>query len=203
MEKKINFTSDGIHLEAMFNKLSASHGLLVTHPHPLYGGDMFNPVVESLVDIYKKKQYTTLRFNFRGVGGSEGKFGGGIDEQSDVLGGIEFLTSQGISSIDLVGYSFGSWVLAHMKELPEEVSARVFVSPPIAFMPFEDNLSIPKLKLVITGEEDEIAPMHLIKTALGTWNAGARFEVIDFADHFFFGSFPVLEKVVGNFLSCR
>jgi len=57
MEKKITFNSDQLVLEGMYNKLSAKHGAIITHPHPLYGGDMMNPVVESMVFSFTKKNY--------------------------------------------------------------------------------------------------------------------------------------------------
>lgn len=201
METKVTFISGQLTLEAMYKKLSKSEGAIVTHPHPLYGGDMSNPVVESLAISFNKKNYTTLRFNFRGVGGSEGKYNDGIGEQEDILAAIQFLVDEGITSIYLVGYSFGSWVLGKIKEIPAEVSGQIFVSPPLALLPFEENISFPLLKLVITGEEDEIAPVELIKGSLPRWNAGARFEIIDFADHFFYGHFAELDRVVCDYLS--
>jgi alpha/beta superfamily hydrolase len=76
MEKKITFNSGQLVLEAMYKKLSECHGAIVTHPHP---------VVESLVTCFNKKNYTTLRFNFRGVGGSDGKYDAGVGEQEDIL----------------------------------------------------------------------------------------------------------------------
>ncbi len=113
----------------MYKKLSKTQGAIITHPHPLYGGDMANPVVESLVAVYNRKNFTTLRFNFRGVRGSEGNHDKGIGEQVDILAAVKFLTNQGMKSIHIVGYSFGSWVLAHIKYFPLEVSALILVSP--------------------------------------------------------------------------
>ncbi len=201
MEKKFTFISQQFVLEGMYNKLSETQGAIITHPHPLYGGDMSNPVVESLAISFNKKMYTTLRFNFRGVGGSEGDYDEGRGEQEDILAAVNFLRSQGITSIHLVGYSFGAWVLARMKDLPVEITCEIFVSPPVALLPYEENLKLPLLKLVITGEEDEIAPVELVKKRLAGWNPDSRFELVDFADHFYFGCFRALEKVVIDYLS--
>lgn len=201
MEKKITFRSDQLRLEGMYNQLSGSSGAVITHPHPLYGGDMSNPVVESLVHSFNRKNITTLRFNFRGVRGSEGSHDGGVGEQEDALAAVHYLIEQGMKSILVAGYSFGSWILANMKELPAEVTGMVLVSPPIAMLPLADDLSIPLLKLVITGEEDEIAPPELIQPAVAHWNSKAHFEVIDFADHFYFGFFNKLEEALHNYLS--
>lgn len=201
METKTSFISEQYLLEGMLNSLSKSRGAIITHPHPLYGGDMSNPVVESLAMSFNRKNYTTLRFNFRGVGKSEGVYDEGIGEQKDILAAVHFLQKQGISSIHLIGYSFGAWVIAQLKEVAEEIKSIVFVSPPVALLPYSQDQTIPLLRLVITGEEDEIAPAELIKNSIATWNPVARFEIIDFADHFYYGSFPSLERVVTKYLS--
>ncbi|WP_136805165.1 alpha/beta hydrolase [Desulfosediminicola flagellatus] len=201
MEKMITFPSGNLVLEGLYNKVSDTRAAIITHPHPLYGGDMCNPVVESLMHSFKRQNYTTLRFNFRGTGGSEGTYDDGISEGQDVLEAIRFLVDSGITSIHLAGYSFGSWVLAHMDEIPAVVVGMVFVSPPLALLPFKGNRSFPLLKLVITGEEDEIAPVKLISDSLAGWYSDARFEVIDFADHFYFGCFEALEQVMHEYLT--
>ena len=201
MEKKITFISEHNLLEGMLNCRSTSHGAVITHPHPLYGGDMSNPVVECLAMSFNKKNYSTLRFNFRGVGGSEGTYDEGIGEQKDILAAIHFMLDQGISSIHLIGYSFGAWVIAQLKDIPQEIEALIFVSPPVALLPYQQDLSFPLLRMVITGEEDEIAPAGLIEKSLADWNASASLKIVDFADHFFYGSFTALDKIVGDYLS--
>ena len=203
MEQHISFASGNLTLEGLYAKKRGTRGAIITHPHPLYGGDMSNPVVEALVRSYNRKNISTLRFNFRGAGRSEGEHDGGIGEGQDILAAINFLLEAGITSIHLTGYSFGSWVIAHLPEVPAEVDGMVFVSPPIAFIPFRDVHSLPLLQLVITGEEDEIAPVHLIRNSLHDWNPAAQFEVIDAADHFYYGSFDALEEVMFNYLSKR
>lgn len=197
----ITFQSGSLLLEGLYNKMSDTEAAIITHPHPLYGGDMVNPVVESLMHSFKRKNYTTLRFNFRGTGGSEGTFQEGIGEGQDVLEAIRFLKKEGIRTIHIAGYSFGSWVLAHIDELPAEVVGMVFVSPPLALLPFKGKRSLPCLRLVITGEEDEIAPVDLIRDSIDEWNSDAHFEVIDFADHFYYGCFNRLEEVMHNYLT--
>lgn len=201
METKVTFISENLMLEGMYNKLSENHGAIITHPHPLYGGDMSNPVVESLATSFNKKRYTTLRFNFRGVGNSQGKYDEGIGEQEDILAAVVFLLEQGITSIYLVGYSFGAWVLAKIKELPVEISGEIFVSPPTALLPYEKHLTFPLLKLVITGEDDEIAPVEMLENTVADWNPVCHFAIVDFADHFYYGCFKSLEKIVTDYLS--
>ena len=76
MVKKITFLSETFEIEGLFNQRDENKGVVVTHPHPLYGGDMNNLVVETILHVYHQKGYSTLKFNFRGVGKSQG--GGGL-----------------------------------------------------------------------------------------------------------------------------
>jgi len=203
MEEHITFTSNTLTLEGLCTKCSGTRGAVITHPHPHYGGDMSNPVVEALVRSFNRKSISTLRFNFRGTGRSEGTYDSGLGEGQDVMAAIRILAEQGITSIQLAGYSFGSWVIAHMPEMPVEVDGLIFVSPPLAFLPFREKRVLPLLQLVITGEDDEIAPVHLIRSSLQDWNPHARFKVIDYADHFYYGCFDALENAMHDYLSGR
>ncbi|MBW1727755.1 MAG: alpha/beta hydrolase, partial [Deltaproteobacteria bacterium] len=80
MVKKITFISENYEIEGLFNKRDETRGVVVTHPHPLYGGDMYNMVVETIVHVYNIKGYSTLKFNFRGVGESRGQYDNGVGE---------------------------------------------------------------------------------------------------------------------------
>ena len=201
MEKKIGFVSGALRLEGLCERKTGGRGVLVTHPHPLYGGEMTNPVVESVAAAFSSKGYSTLRFNFRGVGGSEGSYDNGRGEQDDVLAAADYFYKQGINSIHLVGYSFGAWILGQMDRYPAFVDGMTFISPPLALLPFPPRLQLPLLNLVITGEEDEIAPPQLVEPAVAGWNEKAQFACIEGADHFYFGSFRELESRIGDFLA--
>ena len=80
-EEMININSGTVGIEGLLNNLPGEKGVVVTHPHPLYGGDMHNNVVEAVCRVYKQNGYSTLRFNFRGVGRSKGVFDDGNGEQ--------------------------------------------------------------------------------------------------------------------------
>lgn len=195
-EKSVNFkTKDEIVIEGLISEGTTALGVVITHPHPLYGGDMRNIVVETLQKAFAQKGYTTLRFNFRGVGKSTGAHDDGNGEQSDVAGAMDFLRQKGLARIYLTGYSFGSWVIANM---PEKTAADgiVLVSPPATMMAFDDKAVLPNLKLVVTGEFDEFAPPDLIKKLVTQWNPAAGFTVINGADHFFFGFTEKLLKIL-------
>lgn len=200
MVTKISFMSDDLLLEGLLDERPGDKGAVVSHPHPLYGGDMHAAAVESIVHVYWKKGYTTLRFNFRGVGGSQGGYENGIGEQQDVLAALAFLKETGRTQIDLAGYSFGAWVNAHAVHPDAPVERMVMVSPPVGFMAFEKTAAIECLNLVVTGSRDQIAPPELIKKMLFAWNPKARFEIIDGADHFYGGYLDQLEKVLDTYL---
>jgi len=198
MEEKILFQSGDLKIEGLFSRGQTPRGVVITHPHPQYGGDMYNPVVESIGHVYQRKGITTLRFNFRGVGSSGGSYGDGIGEQKDVLAAVRFLRETGLDHIDLAGYSFGAWVNAHIASTAVAVNTLIMVSPPVAFMAFDAGLSLPKLELVASGSEDDIAPADQIRSLLPGWNPDAVFEEIQGADHFYFGFFKELETVLAE-----
>jgi uncharacterized protein len=199
MVEKIKFLSENYEIEGLLNKRDENKGVVITHPHPLYGGDMYNMVVETIVHVFNIKGYSTLKFNFRGVGKSQGQYDNGVGEQKDVLASLSFLADLGIQKIDLVGYSFGAWVNAHAALSGDIcVENMAMVSPPVGFMDFREISAMNVLKFVITGSRDDIAPADTIKKILPTWNPDARFEIIHGADHFYGGYFGQLESVLSS-----
>ncbi|MFA9498642.1 MAG: alpha/beta hydrolase, partial [Deltaproteobacteria bacterium] len=178
------------------SKKDEKKGVVVTHPHPLYGGDMYNLVVETIVHVYNIKGYSTLKFNFRGVGRSQGTYDNGDGEQKDVLAALSFLGDMGMEQIDLAGYSFGAWVNAHAVQEDVAVKNMVMISPPAGFMDFSTIGPMERLKLVVTGSRDDIAPADVVKQMCSVWNPNARFVVIDGADHFYGGYLNQLEAVL-------
>jgi len=200
MEQQIIFLSDNLEIEGLFDKQSKDKGVVITHPHPLYGGDMHSFVVEAITQAYQEKGYTTLRFNFRGVGRSQGVHEDGVGEQNDVLAAISFLAKEGIKNIDLAGYSFGTWVSALAVQRGALVEHMVMVSPPVEFLDFKSISSIPCLKLVITGSRDDIAPVDSLAKMLPKWNPKAGFEVINGADHSYMGFNEKIKSVISSYL---
>jgi alpha/beta superfamily hydrolase len=203
MEEKISFLSDGHEIEGRLEKSSLQKGVVITHPHPLYGGDMHNNVVAAIARVYRQKGYTTLRFNFRGVGNSQGSYGDGLGEQEDVRAAISYLADMSISQIDLAGYSFGAWVNALSIINEPQLANMIMVSPPLAFIDFGSISGLSSLRLIVTGSRDDIAPPDLIRTSYAGWNAEAKFEVINGADHFYAGYLDKLEAILAVYLEDR
>jgi len=178
MEKHLSFLSDNLKIEALMEFKSARKGIVITHPHPLYGGDMHNPVVDTIRKAYRKKGYTTLRFNFRGTGQSQGKYDDGHGEQADVRAAVDKLRVDGLEEIHLAGYSFGAWVNARLVSAGLSIKQMVMVSPPVAMINFSDVGTLDSLGLVVTGGRDDIAPAEEINKMMETWNKAANLEVI-------------------------
>ncbi len=157
------------------------------------------PDLNSHIIISSKIQIKTLRFNFRGVGGSEGRYDEGAGERNDVKAAVSCLARMGIRRIDLAGYSFGAWVNARTG--CTQIDRMVMISPPVAFIDFWGIGSLPCLKLVVAGDRDLFAPVDRGRESIRSLNAAARFEVIEGADHFYGQHASRLESVLLEMLS--
>jgi uncharacterized protein len=196
-EELIFFESEGLKIEAMLEEVQGEKGVVLSHPHPLYGGTMHNNVVRALAHAYQEEGHSTLRFNFRGVEQSEGDYGNGIGEQADVQAALKTL---GKETMDLAGYSFGAWVNALGLAKFEEAQRLIMVSPPVSFIDFGFLEYNPKIRLVVCGSRDEIAEYKKVEKMLPKWNDQALFRVIRGADHFYSGYEEELIDVIGAFL---
>jgi len=199
MDTRITFGTSGLYLEGRLNHNGFSQAALITHPHPLYGGDMDNSVVSLVADTYAREGWSTLRFNFRGAGNSEGQFDDGIGEQEDVRTAIQYLRHEGYERIDLAGYSFGAWVLAEWARKQHAHPHRlIFLAPPVAFIHFGQRSAIPGLAHVFVGSLDDLAPSEQIASALPQWHPDARLCVIPGGDHSFWGHFQSLQHAMAE-----
>jgi len=204
MEEKITFESGPCRLEGYWQAGAKGKGVVITHPHPLYGGTMNNPVVETVQSAYRQHGYATLRFNFRGVGGSQGNYDNGMGEQADVRAAIAYVESMNVSAVDLAGYSFGAWVNTGVAaDSPTAIKSMMMISPPVGLIEFENVNVLSCLKLVVTGGRDDIAPVNQIRDMLPTWNPDAQFEVIDGCDHFYSGHLDKLKVILTSFLQSQ
>ena len=198
MEEQVTIPCGEITLEGRFEQLDGEKGVLIAHPHPLYGGDMNNPVVIALQSAYMRRGFSTLRFNFRGVGTSQGAHDSGAGEQTDIRAGIDFLKTAGIRQIDLAGYSFGAWVIAGLIPSPNEIRRMLLVSPPVAMMDFSGPRQ-PLLSVrMITGSRDDIAPPASIKNLFDDCDTDAELTILDGADHFYSGHMQQLESAISD-----
>jgi uncharacterized protein len=200
-QKRALFEADGLKLEGLLEELPGEKGVVITHPHPLYGGTMHNNVVKAVAHAYQEKGYSTLRFNFRGVEKSGGDFDNGVGEQEDVKAALKYLLDLDKKQLDLAGYSFGAWVNALGLPKFDETQRLIMVSPPVSFIDFSFLQYSPKIKLVICGTRDEIAEYKKVEKMLPKWNDQAVSRVIQGADHFYSGYEEELKEIMKEFLS--
>ncbi len=199
-EAAVRITSESLALEARFSRRSPDRAALITHPHPLYGGDMQNPVVQAVKSAYQKKGYSTLRLNFRGAGKSEGSYDGGRGEIQDLMAAYAWLQKQGFPAVDLAGYSFGAWINVFGAPYMDCRSI-ILVAPPAALLDFGNTGPLPALKLAIAGSEDEFGPPRLLEPLIQRFNPEAALHVLEGADHFFFGFFDDLAAVLSRHIT--
>jgi alpha/beta superfamily hydrolase len=127
-------SSDGLQLEGRMARGAPDRGVVLCHPHPQYGGSMSTPVIMTVEQAFQEAGYTTLAFNFRGVGGSEGAYGSGQAEVADVTGALTFLEAVlggRARRFAVAGYSFGSFVGAMAAAADRRVNFYLGVAPPL------------------------------------------------------------------------
>jgi hypothetical protein len=165
-------------------------GLVICHPHPLYGGDMENGVVRALAEAFNAAGFAVLRFNFRGVGGSTGHYAEGIGEQEDAKAALTCLSSQpGIDAdqLFLAGYSFGARVTLAVAATDPRVRGFVVVAPPILRGPWPPLKAHYGPKVFLSGARDPYAPPDVLTDLVKTLPEPKRLAMFPDADHYFVG----------------
>ncbi|MCX8021301.1 MAG: hypothetical protein N2745_00825 [Syntrophorhabdaceae bacterium] len=195
--RRVWITSD-VKLEGILNEKSREKGVLICHPHPLYGGSMDNNVVDAMESGFSKVGYTTLRFNFRGVGLSEGFYDDGEGEVKDVIASLKFLKDllEGGASIVLAGYSFGAWIASKAVLGEEGVETLFLVAYPFSRYEAKEIREWRKKIYLIGGEYDEISPLPLLMGYYRELPVLEKHIKIIPTDHFFWGK----EKEIVTFI---
>lgn len=206
-EEKVTFKGGNLDLEGVLRVPEGPGpfpGVVVCHPHPLFGGSMSNNVVLGVCRALARYSMVALRFNFRGVGRSQGHHSGGTGEQEDVKGAVDYLT--GLHQVDgarigLVGYSFGASVgLAAASSCPA-VAAVVGVSPPLAMSDFGFLKGYDKPKMLIAGDLDQAVTSQALADLAGALPQPTMWEVVAGVDHFWLVREDELGEKVASFLS--
>jgi alpha/beta superfamily hydrolase len=190
-EEKVFIPSGAIQLEGLISiheALSFKGGVVFCHPHPQYGGDMYNLVIHTAVEAASQEGLATLRFNFRGVGESGGSYEDGKGEQRDVESAIECLRSilkDDHPSLILLGYSFGAWASLPVAIHDERIDGMVAIAPPIELYDFGFLKGCKKKKLFIAGDRDPFCPASQLEEWYQHLEEPKSLAVIPGADHFF------------------
>jgi len=190
---RVSFSSGGLFLEGILTIPEGAGpfpAVIVCHPHPLYGGSMDNNVVNSLSETLTQASLASFKFNFRGVGGSQGEFGQGIGEREDVEAAISFIsTVKEVDSkrIGLAGYSAGAGFAFPIGFNDDRIRALAAVSPPLSMFDFDFLKSCPKPKLLISGSRDDLISINQFLEFCQNLPEPKECESIEGADHFWWG----------------
>jgi uncharacterized protein len=211
--ESINFTSpDGGRLEGRIALPDASHpggGAVLCHPHPQYGGSMSSALIPALQRAFVAAGWAALRFNFRGVGRSEGSFGGGVGEVSDVLGALARVRQEVAAPTAVVGWSFGAIVGLNAVAGDGAVDAFVGIAPP-ARQAFAGTFELPEIAvldrlsaraLLVCGTEDPFCRPQDLERLAAQLPPPVEVRILEDADHFFREEVDELCKLVVDFVT--
>jgi alpha/beta superfamily hydrolase len=179
---------------------------LILHPHPLYGGTMNNKVVFNLYQTFVRRGFGVLRFNFRGVGRSQGTYDNGQGELSDAASALDWI--QGLNpnarQCWIAGFSFGAWIVMQLLMRRPELTGFVAVSPPASLFDFGFLAPCPSSGLIVHGTADDlVAEPEVAKLAQRLGNQRdikVDYRKIQNASHFYEGHLEELSETVDGYL---
>ena len=182
---------------------------LVLHPHPQYGGNMNNRVTYALHYAFRDLGFTVMRFNFRGVGRSQGSFDQGQGELSDAASALDYLQFQkpNARACWVAGFSFGAWIGMQLLMRRPEITGFVSVAPPANLYDFSFLAPCPSSGLIVNGEADRIVPAGDTKGLVDKLQAQKGITVthttIPEANHFFEKGLEEMIDVVKGYVHSR
>lgn len=195
-------------IEAKYH-VSNPHGApiaMVLHPHPKYGGTMNNKVTYALFRSFAEQGFNVIRFNFRGVGASEGRFGDEEGELRDAATVMDWLQGQNPNARQcwVGGFSFGAWIGMQLLMRRPEITSFISVSPPTNMFDFGFLAPCPSSGLISIGEADQIVTKEsvdqLIERLQGQRGISIEYLKMPEADHFYTGHIPTLMTHVQSYI---
>jgi alpha/beta superfamily hydrolase len=182
--------------------------VVFAHPHPQYGGTMHTKAVYQGAKGLTRVGCHVLRFNFRGVGASEGVFDKGEGEMDDFRAALNYMALRyPTTRLWAAGFSFGAWVALETGTTDDRVSALIGIAPPVATSvsgmayEFPNTLASTKPKFFVQGEADEVCPLEGMWTFYGKLHEPKELVVIDAADHLFEGKTPEVGEALEDLLA--
>lgn len=198
-------------IEARYHHEGPSDGpiAMVLHPHPQFGGTMNNQVVYAIYHAFVARGFSVLRFNFRGVGRSQGFWDGGPGELADAASALDWLqiVKPDARSCWIAGVSFGTWIAMQLLMRRPEVEGFICVAPPSNLYDFSFLAPCPSSGLMINGDNDRVVPSasvaeltQKLKTQRGI---KIDHEIVPGANHFFENKIDELTEIVGSYIDMR
>lgn len=182
-------------LEARVEAGGGDRWAILCHPHPLYGGSMHDAVLDTVAAVLAEQDIGRVRFNFRGVGASDGHYDEGRGEAEDLVAVRDWLAAEHApEELWLGGYSFGSSVVWRARARIPEARRTMLIAPPVGAMDFaapDDALAAQVT--IVAGTEDAFVDLAVLRQ----WSAGrCEIRTVDGADHFFAGRWDALAEVL-------
>jgi len=168
---------------------------VVCHPHPLYGGSMHTKVVVTASHAFLDAGIPSLRFNFRGVGKSSGRYDNGRGELDDVRAALDYMAER-YERFIIAGHSFGAWMGMRAGCEDERVLMVIGVGTPVNFADMGFLRDCPKPKIFVHGTMDKLIPIEKVEELFTAIPEPKKFVKIEGADHFFTGKLDELEGAV-------
>ena len=182
---------------------------IVLHPHPAFGGTMNNQIIHQLYYMFAKRGFTVLRFNFRGVGRSQGYFDHGLGELSDSASALDWIQSFNPESRAcwIAGFSFGSWISMQLLMRRPEVEGFITIAPPANLYDFSFLAPCPSSGLIINGDKDAVAPPDAVETLVEKLKTQKGIvidhQILPGANHFFENKTDELLTRCGDYVDMR
>jgi len=180
---------------------------LVLHPHPEHGGTMNNKVVYQLFHAFVRRGFSALRFNFRGVGRSQGQFDRGEGELSDAAAALDWMQAHNANATGcwIGGFSFGAWVAMQVLMRRPEIDGFIAIAPPANTFDFSFLAPCPASGQIIHGSADDVVPREsvdkLVNKLSNQKDISIDYRVIEGANHYFSDHTPALISYVDNYLA--
>jgi alpha/beta superfamily hydrolase len=205
-EKAVTFRSGDLTLEGILHlpEGKPAGAGLVCHPHPLYGGSMYNNVVDAVIEAMGQRNWAALRFNFRGVGSSEGEHSGGVGEGEDAVAAAGFLAEHlglPLKQVVVAGYSFGAMATALAAPKLGDTAALLLVALPLRMADLDALTQFKGPLLLSAGDSDSYCPAADLKRLGEKLGGRAQVRIIERADHFFGGREHELAIAIGEMLA--
>ena len=208
---EIIFAGPSGRLEGRYQHQEATNApiALFLHPHPVYGGTMNNRVVYETFYAFQRRGFATLRFNFRGVGRSQGEFDSGIGELSDAAAALDWLQTINPNAREcwIAGVSFGAWIAMQLLMRRPEINGFISIAPPASMYDFTFLAPCPASGLIVHGTDDMVVPASDVEKLADRLKAQkgitVDYQLVPGANHFFGQHLDDLIEVVEAYLDKR
>lgn len=188
------------------SKVPGAPVALLLHPHPQYGGTMNNGVVYAMYQAFARRGFSVLRFNFRGVGRSQGRFDSGQGELGDAAAALDWMQTynNNAGACWIGGFSFGAWIGMQLMMRRPEITGFISVAPPTSLYDFSFLAPCPASGMILHGDADELVPLSTVDKLAHKLNSQKNikvdYQVLPGCDHFFRNHVDEVARLVEAYL---